>query len=112
MASLPAAPTEQPALSLAGDSEKEKTSHESSELEAGGTSVEPSIADLEPRSVTGWKWALICLGLYCAIFLYGLDNTVAADIQGAIVATYGDVSQLAWIGIGFPLGSIATILTL
>jgi MFS family permease len=42
--------------------------------------------------------------------LYGLDNTVVADIQSAIVEDFGQVQQLAWLGVGFPLGSIATIL--
>jgi MFS family permease len=43
-------------------------------------------------------------------FLYGLDTTIAADIQAATVETFGKVQQLAWVGIGFPLGSIVTIL--
>lgn len=64
------------------------------------------------RSVKGWKWILICVGFYFSAFLYGLDNTIAADIQSAVVDTYGDISKLTWLGTGFPLGSIATILTL
>jgi hypothetical protein len=64
------------------------------------------------RTVKGWKWILICVGFYFSAFLYGLDNTIAADIQSAVVDTYGDISKLAWLGTGFPLGSIATILTL
>lgn len=82
---------------------------------SGDTLAESDIvltSEHQVRPVTGWKWILVCIGLYCAIFLYGLDNTVAADIQSAIVDTYGDVGQLAWIGTGFPLGSVATILTL
>jgi hypothetical protein len=64
------------------------------------------------RTVKGWKWVLICVGFYFSAFMYGLDNTIAADIQSAVVDTYGDISKLAWLGTGFPLGSIATILTL
>jgi len=33
-----------------------------------------------------------------------------ADIQSAAVSTFGSVEKLAWLGIGFPLGSIAVIL--
>jgi hypothetical protein len=73
---------------------------------------EPANPPPETRVVQGWKWVFVCFGLYFSIFLYGLDNTIAADIQSAIVDTYGGVSQLAWLGTGFPLGSIATILTL
>ncbi|KAF8867337.1 hypothetical protein BDZ45DRAFT_700256 [Acephala macrosclerotiorum] len=42
---------------------------------------------------------------------FGLDNTIAADIQPAVVDPCGDISKLAWLGSGFPLGSIVTILT-
>jgi MFS family permease len=42
--------------------------------------------------------------------LYGLDNTIVADIQAPIIETFGNVERLAWLGIGFPLGSIAVIL--
>jgi hypothetical protein len=31
------------------------------------------------------KWVFICFGLYFSIFLYDLDNTIAADIQSAVV---------------------------
>jgi hypothetical protein len=64
------------------------------------------------RTVTGLKWVLVCVGFYFSGFLYGLDNTIAADIQSAVIESFGDISKLAWLGSGFPLGSIATILTL
>ncbi|KAH8586122.1 MFS multidrug transporter-like protein [Bisporella sp. PMI_857] len=82
------------------------------ELERGQIILESASTEPETRAVQGWKWIFVCVGLYLAILLYGLDNTIAADIQGAIVETYGDVSQLAWVGTGFPLGSVAVILTL
>jgi hypothetical protein len=64
------------------------------------------------RQIKGIKWIIICVGFYIADFLYGLDNTVAADIQSAVLGTYGEITKLSWLGTGFPLGSIATILTL
>lgn len=64
------------------------------------------------RAVKGWKWVLVCSAIYLAGFLYGLDNTISANIQGAVVETYGDIAKLTWLGTGFPLGSIATILTM
>ncbi len=42
--------------------------------------------------------------------LYGLDTTIAADIQPDIVKAFGQIQKLSWIGTGFPLGSVATIL--
>lgn len=43
-------------------------------------------------------------------FLYGLDNTIVADVQGAIVAQFGEVSKVGWLGIGLELGSVVAIL--
>jgi hypothetical protein len=75
----------------------------------------PAAPDAPPefvRTITGWKWILVCAGFYASCFLYGLDNTIAADIQSAVLDSFGDISKLTWLGSGFPLGSIATILTL
>ncbi len=55
---------------------------------------------------------MICVAVYSSCFLYGLDNTIVADIQASVVETYGEIAKLSWLGIGFPLGSIATILSL
>lgn len=68
--------------------------------------------NISPRPYTGWRWFLIIVGLLSTCFLYGLDNTIVADIQAAVVVTYGDVGRLSWMGSGFPLGSIAVILFL
>ncbi|KAF2432410.1 MFS general substrate transporter [Tothia fuscella] len=59
-----------------------------------------------------FKWFLICIAVYSTAFLYGLDNTIVADIQASAVETFGSVEKLGWLGIGFPLGSIATILSI
>ncbi|KAI0532780.1 major facilitator superfamily domain-containing protein [Xylaria digitata] len=72
---------------------------------------ENSIDDAKPgRSVQGFRWALICVAVYSSNFLYGLDNTIVASIQSAVVSSFGHVNQLGWLGVGFPLGSIAIIL--
>ncbi|KAH6651611.1 putative MFS transporter, partial [Truncatella angustata] len=62
------------------------------------------------RSIRGLRWVLVCLAVYSSNFLYGLDNTIVADIQAPIVGTFGNVDKLGWLGIGFPLGSIGVIL--
>jgi MFS family permease len=73
------------------------------------TDSEGSDAD-NVRTVTGFKWLLILISLYSSAFLYGLDTTIAADVQGAVIETFGHVDQLAWMGAGFPMGSVAVIL--
>ncbi|PNP47846.1 hypothetical protein TGAMA5MH_00898 [Trichoderma gamsii] len=73
---------------------------------SGGGGEETS----EPTLQTGWKWWLICFGVYSTCLMYGLDTTIASVVQAPVVDTFKDVSQLAWIGAGFLLGSTASIL--
>ena len=42
----------------------------------------------------------------------GLDTTIAASVQGPILESLGEIEKLSWVGIGFPMGSVATILLL
>lgn len=64
------------------------------------------------RQVTGIRWLLVCIGIFSGNILYGLDTTIAADIQAAVSSTYHNVTQLGWLGVGFTLGSTVTILPL
>ncbi|KAI9655994.1 MAG: hypothetical protein M1821_005055 [Bathelium mastoideum] len=70
----------------------------------------PQVHDNSARTVHGWKWVLVCLSLYTSGLIYGLDTTIAADIQAAIVEKFDNVERLTWVGTGFPLGSVASIL--
>ena len=84
------------------------------DLEKANTtrSVHPLEQPERPKQYSGFKWFLICVGVYSSAFLYGLDNTIVADIQAAAIETFGEVEKLGWLGIGFPLGSVAVILSL
>ncbi|KAI5867877.1 MFS general substrate transporter [Durotheca rogersii] len=62
------------------------------------------------RSYTRLQWLLVLAAIYSSEFLYGLDTTIVADIQGAIVYDLSEVGKLGWLAIGFPLGSVATML--
>ncbi|KAL1865518.1 hypothetical protein Daus18300_007163 [Diaporthe australafricana] len=64
------------------------------------------------RQVRGFRWTIVCIALYVICALYGLDTTIAADVQGPVTQTFGHVDQLVWIGAGFPLGSVCVILLL
>ncbi|OAA79668.1 MFS transporter [Akanthomyces lecanii RCEF 1005] len=75
-------------------------------LEAEHTNADPE------RNITGWRWFAVCVAVFSANILYGLDTTIAADIQGPIAASFDSVDQLGWLGIGFTLGSTACILPL
>ncbi|RYP61313.1 hypothetical protein DL770_009822 [Monosporascus sp. CRB-9-2] len=78
--------------------------------EKAGSRGDASVDEATGRNITGARWFLVCAALYLADLLYGLDTTIAADIQGAVIDAFSDVSQLAWIGAGFLLGSVAVIL--
>ncbi|KAJ6151652.1 hypothetical protein N7470_007249 [Penicillium chermesinum] len=62
------------------------------------------------RKITGYRWFLVCSALYLSALMYGLDTTIAADVQGAVIQRFHQVDQLAWIGARFPLGSVSVIL--
>ena len=66
--------------------------------------------DDSPRTVRGWTWVLVCVSLYVGGLIYGLDTTIAADIQAAIVEQFDDVERLTWVGTAFPLGSVVAVL--
>jgi MFS family permease len=64
----------------------------------------------EKREIRGWRWLLVLVGLYATALLYGLDTTITADVQAAVLSSLGQLPKLGWLGIGFPMGSAATIL--
>lgn len=64
------------------------------------------------RQVTGFRWFLVCMAIFSGNVLYGLDTTIAADIQASVSETFNNVTQLGWLGVGFTLGSTVTILPL
>lgn len=106
-----------PAMSVAPTIEKATDSDSDPEKTAGqlprlsSDSVQSS-SETGVRSLTGIKWILVCISLYTSAFLYGLDTTIAADVQGPVVEAFGHIELLSWIGSGFPLGSVAVILLL
>ncbi|KAK1830166.1 major facilitator superfamily domain-containing protein [Podospora conica] len=102
-----------PAISVAPTIEK--TDAPSDLEKQGQQGSKTSLDTLAPneevgRTITGVKWFLICVSLYISAFLYGLDTTIAADVQGPVLEEFGHVELLSWIGSGFPLGSVAVIL--
>lgn len=80
---------------------------DSSNEQFPATSIEGSSSQ---RPVRGFQWFLVCASLYVGALIYGLDTTIAADIQAAIVERFDDVERLTWVGTAFPLGSVCAIL--
>jgi MFS family permease len=104
---------QQPALYTIPSRLSRAQSRAGGEAETGYEKPDTTNSGPEPdteRTIRGVKWVLILLALYSTAFLYGLDTTIAADIQAAVIETFGHVDQLAWLGAGFSMGSVAVIL--
>ncbi|KAI0856021.1 MFS general substrate transporter [Xylaria cubensis] len=72
----------------------------------GNSSDDP---DVKQREYHNLRWFCICAALYINAFLYGLDTTIAAAVQADVAKTFGQIEEIAWIGAGFPLGSVSAI---
>ncbi|OJD15549.1 hypothetical protein AJ78_04206 [Emergomyces pasteurianus Ep9510] len=90
--------------------EIEDHNHQPKNEKVGALGDTESPPDDDVRKITGFHWIILCTSLYLSALMYGLDTTIAADVQGAVIETFHDVDQLAWIGAGFPLGSVSVIL--
>lgn len=62
-----------------------------------------------PRNVHGITWVVVCVSIYISCMMYGLDMTIAADVQATIIVQFDSVERLAWVGSGFLLGSVCSI---
>ncbi|OAA70101.1 Major facilitator superfamily domain, general substrate transporter [Akanthomyces lecanii RCEF 1005] len=84
------------------------------EAGAGATKSADELAQTaHPRGdLAAWKWALTCIVLYLGALLYGLDTTIAADVQAQAYESLGHIENLPWIGLAFPMASAAMILPL
>ncbi|KAH6986651.1 major facilitator superfamily domain-containing protein [Ilyonectria destructans] len=73
--------------------------------------VDDNVTAANPRAgIPAWRWIVTLLGIFFGALLYGLDMTIAADVQASVYETLGDIENLAWVGVGFPMASVAVIL--
>lgn len=116
-------PYESVILAQEPSAQSAKTKHEhreekSNENDIDATEVSSNKNNVDPklqvngRHIHGLRWLVICVPLYISCIFYGLDTTIAADVQGSIIEQFGHVEQLTWVGAGFPLGSVCVILPL
>ncbi|KAI9682290.1 MAG: hypothetical protein M1817_000344 [Caeruleum heppii] len=61
-----------------------------------------------PRQIQGFVWALVVIAILSSTFLFALDNTIVADVQPAIIESFGNIGKLPWLSVAFLLGAIAT----
>ncbi|KAH8820693.1 major facilitator superfamily domain-containing protein [Xylogone sp. PMI_703] len=104
------------------DAEREKENDTEQQDETNGS--HPESPDIEPGSemvearphprkdLPTWKWVCTVVALGLGAMLYGLDTTIAADVQASVYEDLGDLENLPWVGIGFSMSSVAVILLL
>ncbi|EKV04832.1 MFS transporter, putative [Penicillium digitatum] len=81
---------------------------ESIPIKAGETEKETGSG----RDIVGFRWLLVCVAVFSTNLLYGLDNTIVADIQAPIAGDFNEYTRLGWLDVGFTLGSVVIILPL
>lgn len=62
------------------------------------------------RQLHGLSWTLVVVSILTSTFLFGLDNTIVADVQPAIVSRFGSVNKLAWLSVAFLFSAASTTL--
>ncbi|PLN86962.1 MFS drug efflux transporter [Aspergillus taichungensis] len=60
------------------------------------------------RNVHGIAWVAVVGSILSATFLYGLDQTIVANVQPAIVDRFDSLGQLSWVSVAFLLGAASS----
>lgn len=61
-----------------------------------------------PRNVHGFAWTLVVVATISTMFLFGLDQTITADVQPAIIKQFNEVDKLPWVSVTLLLGASAS----
>ncbi|KAF1811305.1 MFS general substrate transporter [Eremomyces bilateralis CBS 781.70] len=97
-------------VTLTSSPSKEGVVTPPSDLEGAQPREKSDLAPHPRENISQWRWILTMIGIYLGGLLFGLDTTIAAAVQGPVYETLGEIEKLPWIGIGFPMGSVAVIL--
>jgi len=93
------------ASTTTGDKEAFKDIEKSEEAPAANHPSELTDTPSNTRRVTGFSWLLLVLAILSSIFLFALDNTIAANVQPAIIEEFNSASRLPWISVAYLLGA-------
>ena len=96
----------QPVLAAASNDGQNTTSSDD-EKNVAVSDDEPK-PPTSPRNVHGFVWVLVVTSVLMANFLFATDNTIAANIQPAVVKDFASLDKLAWLPIGFFASSWST----
>lgn len=73
-----------------------------------GTVATETTEPVSPRKVHGIAWFLVVTSILMANFLFAMDNTVAANIQPAVVKAFHSLDKLVWLPVAFFASSWGT----
>jgi hypothetical protein len=57
-----------------------------------------------PRNVHDVSWVLVVVTTISSMFWFGLEQTITADVQAAIIAQFHDIKKLLWVSVTMPHG--------
>lgn len=55
-------------------------------------------------SLTPLCWVILCSSMLLVGLQAALDSTITADLQPAIIDTFGEISKFPWINVTYSLG--------
>ncbi|KAI9164036.1 Efflux pump DEP3 [Paramyrothecium foliicola] len=90
------------------DSEKAAVPQLPDDSQGDTSSSQSPPPDPKPEDIVR-TWFFAYSSLIASVLLFALDNTIVADLQPSIIEAFGDIENLAWIGVGFALGSVAIL---
>ncbi|KAI4219222.1 MAG: hypothetical protein LQ349_008419, partial [Xanthoria aureola] len=76
------------------------------------TGVE-DVADSDPpkkASLSRLWWSILCFSMLLAEMQASLETTMTADLQAAVIHTFGEVSKFPWINVTYSLALAASCL--
>lgn len=78
-------------------------------IETGGLDV-PGLGKMKssPRHLHGVGWVLVVVATISSMFLFGLDQTITADVQPAIIQQFDSINKLPWVSVALLLGASAS----
>ncbi|KAL7629880.1 hypothetical protein AAE478_001403 [Parahypoxylon ruwenzoriense] len=100
----PAASAAQSIFDGPKEEQTEVTAHDAEkELQSSGE-------ESSKEETTERKWILVVTAILSSHMLFALDNTIVANIQPAIIASFQEAEKVAWLSVAFPLCSSALVL--
>ena len=98
-------PSDPAVLGLPLESNQRLNNNESADEKPSEEQASP---ETPPRNVHGFAWTLVVVAIISSMFLFGLDQTITADVQPAIIDRFDEIDKLPWVSVTLLLGASAS----